>query len=106
MTPAENLIWARIRSDQLGYRFLRQYSIGDYILDFYCPKLRLAIEIDGKHHAETETKLYDQERNDHLKRLGINVLRFWNDAVMRDLDTIIIKICSFPSTEGKVGKGF
>lgn len=106
MTQAEHMIWARVRNNQLGNRFLRQYSIGEYIIDFYCPRLRLAIEIDGKQHTETDKKLYDQARDMYLKNLGINVLRFWNDEVLRDLDNVILKISSFPSTEGKVGKGF
>lgn len=105
MTQAERMIWARVRNNQLGNRFLRQYSIGYYIIDFYCPKLRLAIEIDGKQHTATETKLYDQDRDTYLNNLGIQILRFWNDEVLKDIENIISKISSFPSTEGKVGKG-
>ena len=84
MTEAERMIWARLRNNQLGQRFLRQYSIGFYIVDFYCPKQHLAIEIDGKYHAEVDTKLYDQERDTYLESLGIKILRFVNDEVLKN----------------------
>lgn len=106
MTPAENMIWARIRNNQLGYRFLRQYSIGYYIVDFYCPRLHLAIEVDGQHHTESEVKDYDRQRDANLNELGIHLMRFQNDEILKNIDVVVLKISAFPSTEGKVGKGF
>lgn len=71
-TDAERLIWKYIRNKQLGLKFFRQYSIGQYILDFYCPEMRIAIEIDGGQHAE-ETKNRDQKRTDFLNKQDIKV---------------------------------
>ena len=106
MTESERMILARLRNNQLGYRFLRQYSIGDYIVDFYCSKLLLAIEIDGKYHAKLEANLYDTERNNYLKDLGITTLRFKSEEVLQNIDKVMLEISAFPSIEGKVGKGF
>src|SRR3989344_775018 len=105
MTESERMIWARLLNNQLGYRFLRQYSIGDYIVDFYCSKLLLAIEIDGKYHAKLEANLYDTERNNYLKDLGITTLRFKSEEVLQNIDKVMLEISAFPSIEGKVGKG-
>ncbi len=99
MTREERMIWARIRNKQLGHRFLRQYSISNYIVDFYCPKLLLAIELDGRHHTEVDVNLYDQDRTKYINDLGIRILRFWNDDVAKNIDAVISKIishCSFP----------
>ena len=107
-TETENLLWAKIRGQQInGFRFLRQYSIDEYILDFYCPKLRLAIELDGGQHVHAV--LYDRERDSYLERLGIHVVRFWNQEVKDSIEIVIARIkslCSPPSTEGGVGGGF
>ena len=98
MTQAERIMWARLRNNQLVYRFLRQYSIGYYIVDFYCPKFKLAVEIDGKYHEKTDTKLYDQERDAYLNNLGIKLLRFKNDDVLNNIENVLLQIRSFPYT--------
>ena len=72
--------------------FWRQYSVGPYVLDFYCPKLRLAIEIDGSQHAETDGREYDQERERYLTGVNIKTLRFWNSEVRANLDAVVGKI--------------
>jgi very-short-patch-repair endonuclease len=59
--------------------FFRQYSIGPYILDFYCPALKLAVELDGGQHNQCESKAYDAARSEYLKLQGIEVMRFWNN---------------------------
>lgn len=61
-TPHEVKLWARLRRDQLGYRFRRQYGIGNYIVDFYCPTKKLVVEIDGSQHFENKTIMYDREK--------------------------------------------
>lgn len=91
-TRHEELLWYRVRNNQLGYRFFRQYSAGPYILDFYCPKLRLAIEIDGSQHAEQEVIEYDKERELYLNGLDIKTIRFWNKDVMNDINKVIERI--------------
>ena len=75
-----------------GQKFFRQYSVGSYILDFYCPKTRLAIELDGESHIPNDQKLYDAERTKYLNGNNIKVLRFWNDEVINNIDIVIQKI--------------
>lgn len=66
-TPAEKLLWKHINKDKiLGMRFLRQYGVGPYILDFYCSKIRLGIEVDGEIHKGKENKFFDKEREGYL----------------------------------------
>lgn len=89
-TPAEKLLWQHISRDKIfGLRFLRQYSVGPYILDFYCAKLRLGVEVDGEVHNEKERKLYDKDREKYLKNLDIEVIRFWNDDVLKNIRDVL-----------------
>ncbi len=93
MTPAEVALWSMIRRNQIdGVRFLRQFSIGKYILDFYCPKYHLAIELDGEPHFDEERIRRDNDRTNYLKSKGIRVLRFENfeifDYPQRTIDEI------------------
>jgi len=82
-TEAEKEFWRAVRNRRLkGQRFFRQYSIGPYILDFYCPQLRLAVELDGGQHAEDEHLEYDAVRSAYLKAEGVHVVRFWNHEVL------------------------
>ena|SRR3989339_1073412 len=91
-TDAERKLWQNLRRGQLGgLRFLRQYSVGNYILDFYCPKLRLAIEVDGSQHIENE---YDGKRTEYLRKKNIFVLRFWNNEVLNNREGVCLKILS------------
>ncbi len=77
MTDAERLLWSKIRGKQLkGFQFYRQKIIGNYIADFFCPKSKLVIEVDGGQHYSAEGKEKDRMRNDYMKRTGITVLRF------------------------------
>lgn len=92
MTTAEQALWSRIRSRQLGVRFRRQYIIGNYIADFACLERHLIIEVDGKYHLTEEQKRDDQIRTDYLNRLGFRVERFDNNDVTLDLDNVIKKI--------------
>jgi very-short-patch-repair endonuclease len=78
-TEAEKALWAHLRNRQFyGIKFFRQYSIGPYILDFYCPSMRLAVELDGGQHNQSESKEYDAVRSEYLKAQGIEVIRFRN----------------------------
>ncbi|MBI2607912.1 MAG: endonuclease domain-containing protein [Candidatus Doudnabacteria bacterium] len=94
-TDCEALLWSVLRNKQCnGHKFLRQYSVGKYILDFFCPKLRLAIELDGSQHQQQ--KDYDQERTNFLKAHNIKVLRFWDNEVLENLEGVyerILKHC-------------
>ncbi|MCB0749499.1 MAG: endonuclease domain-containing protein [Ignavibacteriae bacterium] len=95
-TKAEQLLWERIRKKQLyGFRFLRQYSVGPYILDFYCPKMHLGIEVDGGYHKTNNQKRYDMEKEKFIKSTGINVIRFDNEEVLNKIGVVINKITEY-----------
>ena len=92
-TDAEKLLWQKIRNRQLhGRKFYRQYSVGPYVLDFYCPKSKLAVELDGGQHAKDDRRAYDEHRCEYLKALGIEVMRFWNNEVMTNIEGVLIEI--------------
>jgi len=93
MTAAEVALWLMIKNKQLdGERFLRQYSIGHFVVDFYCPKYKLAVELDGEVHFTEEAAAYDAKRTAYLNSVGVQVVRFENFEVfqypMRTLDEI------------------
>ena len=89
-TSQELILWNEIRNNKLGCKFRRQVSIGPYIADFYCKEKKLVIEIDGLQHLES--KEYDNERDLYMKTIGLNVLRFWNSEIEKDLTAVINKI--------------
>ena len=92
-SDAERLIWHYLRSKQFyGLKFFRQYGIGLYILDFYCPERRLAIEIDGGQHAKENQEIIDSKRTEYLKSRNIIVVRFWNNEVLDNIDGVLEKI--------------
>jgi very-short-patch-repair endonuclease len=92
-TEAEKTIWRHLRNRQLqGMRFFRQYSVGPYVLDFYCPAVKLAIELDGGQHIQYENREYDSARSEYLKAQGIDVMRFWNHEVLLDTDSVLTKL--------------
>jgi len=88
-TRAEWLLWMELKSNQLGYRFRRQFGVGMYILDFYCPKLHLGIELDGSSHFTKEGWVYDDERSRYLTDKGIYILRFTNEEVYCGIESVI-----------------
>ena len=78
-TSAEAELWNILKQKQVGgYKFRRQHSVDKYILDFYCPELKLAIELDGEPHADIQSILRDSERDSHLNQYGITVYRYEN----------------------------
>ena len=91
MTPWEKKLWYEFLREQ-SPRFLRQKPLGSYIVDFYCPTLRLAIEVDGGQHYEDAGKAYDERRTAYLQQQGIQVLRFSNLDVMRNFDGVCFEI--------------
>lgn len=82
MTDAEKKLWSLLRNNRLGAKFRRQVPYGRYILDFYCVKARLVIEVDGSQHYTLEGKRRDAKRDDYLRGDGLEVLRFLNDEVL------------------------
>ncbi len=92
-TNAEMALWAKVRNKQFfGMRFFRQYSIGPYILDFYCPTVKLAVELDGGQHNQSDNREYDAARSEYLKAQGIDVMRFWNNEVLLDVQSVLYKL--------------
>lgn len=92
-TKAEKLLWRILKSSMLeGRKFRRQHSIGNYIVDFYCPQERLILEIDGEVHEVDFVKEHDQFREEHLKDMDFNVLRIRNEEVFENLDKVTEKI--------------
>ena len=90
-TDAERKLWSRLRDRQLcGAKFRRQHAIGPFVADFCCIENKLIIELDGGQHAENANA--DEERTSYLRQHGFRVLRFWNDAVLQDIDAVMVAI--------------
>lgn len=95
MTKAEQKIWFRIRDRQLAPApFRRQHVCGKYILDFYCAKAKLVVEIDGITHTSKAAIEYDSKRTRFIENQGLTVIRFWNHEVYADPDDVVEKIFS------------
>ncbi len=95
MTDAERKLWSRVRGKQLkGLQFYRQKPIGDYIVDFYCPKAKLVIEIDGGQHYTEIGKEKDTIRDEYLAGEGLQVLRFSDRNVLTQRDAVLERIWS------------
>jgi len=107
MTDTERYLSKRIRMKLIkGCQFYRQKPIGDYIVDFFCPKARLAIEIDGSRHSSSEATEYDRIRDEYLMSLSLRVLRFSNTEVMKNIEGVIERIMKLiplspPFTKGE-----
>jgi len=85
MSPPERLLWARLRHRTPGLpSFRRQHPFDPYILDFYCPSAKLAVEIDGQSHGMGDRPMHDVRREAFLTGLGLRVLRYPAELVMRD----------------------
>lgn len=90
MTLAEVLLWKKINRRQLGVRFSRQTPIGEWIVDFYCKELQLAIEVDGDSHNLKKDR--DEERQRKLEKMGVRFLRFWDYEVKKDMQSVVNRI--------------
>ncbi len=94
MTDAEEALWKLLRRNKLdGMRFRRQHAVGRFILDFYCPDRKIAVEVDGSIHEDQRD--YDQSRDEVLSQYGIRVIRFQNDEVLKDSDSVLERILRF-----------
>ncbi|MBX3119505.1 MAG: endonuclease domain-containing protein [Fimbriimonadaceae bacterium] len=90
MTDAERALWRNLRRKEIGFRFRRQQPVGYYILDFYCASARVAIELDGSGHSDL--KEYDEERTKYLEAENIYVMRFTNNDVLSDVESVVARI--------------
>jgi very-short-patch-repair endonuclease len=91
-TPAECKLWSLLRRKHFGVRFRRQQPIGPFVVDFYCSPARLVIELDGGHHTLEDLRARDAERAKWLGQKGYSVLRFRNDDVLTNSDSVIHRI--------------
>jgi very-short-patch-repair endonuclease len=97
MTPAEEVLWKALQNRQIeGFKFRRQHPVGRFILDFYCPQLKLVIEVDGDIHYQQQE--YDQNRDKRLQEFGYYVLRFSNHQILFDLPNVLKKITQLTQT--------
>ncbi|MFU2048349.1 endonuclease domain-containing protein [Avibacterium gallinarum] len=95
-TDAERKLWQRINRDQLlGFRFNRQKPLLNYIVDFYCAKAKLVIELDGGHHYEPEYQEKDRLRDDELRASGFTVMQFSNDEIYYEIEGVVEQIYLF-----------
>src|SRR5512133_2170633 len=91
MTKAETTLWKKLRMNQIeGLHFRKQHPYGIYIIDFYCDKAMIAIELDGDTHKFRKT--YDSERTAYLESTGLKVIRFTNDDILNRLEWVISEI--------------
>ena len=87
------MLWEELRgSKQQGNKFRRQHPLGRHILDFVCVEHKLVVELDGAHHALEEEYRADRERTEHLEQYGYRVLRFSNEAIISDIDSVLERI--------------
>jgi very-short-patch-repair endonuclease len=92
-TPSEKIVWMYLKNRQTkGTKFRRQYSIDKYVIDFYCPELKLAIEIDGDVHDLPDQKEHDIIRQNYLQEYGINILRIKNEELSMNANKAFGKI--------------
>lgn len=90
MPLPEIILWTRLKGRQLGgYKFRRQHGVKNFIMDFYFPELKLAIEIDGDSHCTDDAMFYDQERQEIIQSYGIQFLRFTNKEICNNLEGVI-----------------
>jgi len=88
-TNVEMRLWQKLRNRQLSVDFRRQHPAGSFVLDFYCPALRLAIELDGGQHANADHEARDRLRERWLAERGVAILRFWNSDVTQNLSGVL-----------------
>ena len=106
LSKAEAIMWNHLSRRQMnGYKFRRQHSVDQYVIDFYCPELKLAIEIDGDSHFMSGAEVQDKIRQEYIESFGIKFLRFTNEDVYKNIDgvcqTVYNKIEEVAIVEGK-----
>ncbi|WP_223883419.1 endonuclease domain-containing protein [Arenibacter lacus] len=93
MTEAEKRLWTRLKNNACkGLRFRRQHPIHHFIVDFYCHKIGLVVEIDGEYHSNKEQKELDKKRTELLNFQDLHVIRFSNEEVLNNLDEVMASI--------------
>ena len=95
MTPAEKRLWQEVRAKKLGVRFRRQQIIAGFIVDFYCHTAALVVEVDGDIHDLQHEE--DARREKALREMGLKIVRFWNEDVIKELPMVVGRIRSLIS---------
>ncbi len=96
MPKAEVVLWSELKGNQLrGYKFRRQHSVGKFVVDFFCPKLKLVIEVDGDSHFLDEKSKQDRERQKYIESQGIRFLRFTNTDIYTNLNGVLTTVEKF-----------
>jgi very-short-patch-repair endonuclease len=95
MTPAEKILWQELRANKLGVHFRRQQVIAGFIVDFYCHRAALVVEVDGDIHDLQKEE--DARREDVLREMGLTIIRFRNENVIKDLPAVVERIRSLIS---------
>ena len=90
MTDSEVMLWSRLNKNQLGVRFKPQHPIATFVVDFYCHELLLVIEVDGGYHLNIIQM--DQSRSEELEKYNLTLVRFTNEEIIRDIDSVVNKI--------------
>jgi very-short-patch-repair endonuclease len=95
LPKAEAVLWTHLsRRQMLGYKFRRQYGVDQYIIDFYCPALKLGIEVDGESHCNAPAREYDSKRQEYIEHFGIRLLRVMNADVFHNLQGVLDEIAA------------
>jgi acetylglutamate kinase len=105
MTPAEEILWKHLHINEWKLKFRRQHPIWNYVTDFYCHGIKLVIELDGGIHEIEEVKKNDEVRETHLKEFGLTVLRFKNDEVVKDINSVLKRISQTIETRRNTSLG-
>jgi len=92
MTPSEEVLWKSIHINEWKLKFRRQHPIANWVVDFYCHPIKLVIEVDGDIHEAEDVKRNDEEREKYLKKLGLTVIRFKNEEVIKNRKVVLEKI--------------
>jgi len=106
MTKSEAVLWKKIKNDQLGFHFRRQHSIHNYVVDFYCPKLKLTIEIDGCTHEDEKIGENDIKRQRYLESIDIKVIRYNSNDVLKHLKEVLESIYNYCEETAKLSSSF
>lgn len=96
MPEGENILWKALKSRRIQYKFRRQYGIGPFVVDFYCPQVKLVVEVDGESHLDEEVIKYDKRRQKYLENKGLVFIRFVSAEVFGDPNQVgdqIFKKC-------------
>lgn len=101
LTSAELVLWSYLKQSPLGCKFRRQHPLGIYIVDFYCHKLKLVIEVDGWIHSEVEVAKADSKREEIIRAEGLDVLRFRNEEIEKNLELVITEIENYINNKRK-----